>query len=180
MAVIAVLALAALSLASARPLVNGSIPDLVKFADANWNCQDVLCKLPRVHAGTYQPNYACAEFVSRTAAAGGYIPLDPLAAQANYGAFHAGGKVYNLLCCGSKDANPSCHGEPGLADYLVSVGWKATSSVKAGTACFVEGSDGYFSHAQVGVADGLIDAHNSARYHVAIYETVDLLLDPPN
>jgi hypothetical protein len=58
--------------------------------------------------------------------------------------------------------------------------WGA-DKVVAGTACFVVGSDGPFSHAVFGVGDDLVDAHNNAAYHVKFSSTytADLLLNPP-
>ena len=45
----------------------------VKFADANWNCLDVLCKT-RVPKGSGQPVYGCAPFVAHCLAAAEWVP----------------------------------------------------------------------------------------------------------
>ena len=52
---------------------SSQIEEAVKFADANWNCLDVLCKT-RVPTGAGQPVYGCAPFVAHCLAAGGWVP----------------------------------------------------------------------------------------------------------
>jgi len=131
------------------------------FADANWNCADVACT-QTVPAGSAQPNYECAEFVSRSLAAGGYIPgLQPKDAQSAYGSYSYKGITYDLLWVSSKQGPPL-----GLQDFLEVLGWSQVSSVDAATVAFVTGSEGPYHHVVVGVSPGTLDAHNMARYHV--------------
>ncbi len=67
----------------------------------------------KVKQGDWQPVYGCAPFVSHALAAGGFIP--GLTGHSSIDAFddvkHKG-VGYNLNCCDSKDANPSCGGSP--------------------------------------------------------------------
>eukprot|EP01116_Phalansterium_solitarium_P018255 TRINITY_DN4784_c0_g1_i1.p1 TRINITY_DN4784_c0_g1~~TRINITY_DN4784_c0_g1_i1.p1 ORF type:complete len:294 (-),score=102.34 TRINITY_DN4784_c0_g1_i1:142-1023(-) len=130
------------------------------FADKNWNCADVACTTT-VPAGSAQPNYECAEFVSRSLAAGGYIPgLTPTAPQSEFGSYSYKGKTYDLLWVSSQQGPPL-----GLQDFLGAAGWVQVGSAQAATVVFVDGSGGPYTHVAVGVAANTLDAHNMARYH---------------
>jgi len=135
------------------------------FANAQWDCAEPSCG-SKVCTGCGQPNYQCAEFVARTLASAGLIPLGPKDRQALYGAFHANGRTYDLLWVSSKNG-----GILGLEDYLKDSGWHACGSsnscVSECSAMMVVGADGPYSHAVVGIAPQLCDAHNVARYHVS-------------
>jgi len=131
--------------------LGGDANSVVYFANANWNCANVACT-SRVAAGSGQPGYECAEFVSRSLAYGSYIAgLSSTASQATYGSW----KGYNLLLCTS------------LSSFLGSIGFKkqanAQTSVHPATAIFGDGGEGSFSHACIGVGTGTVDCHNNAR-----------------
>jgi len=148
------------------------------FADAEWNCGDPACSY-RVNDGDAQPNYACAEFVSRSLAAGGLIPLSPYDAQSSYGSFSANGKTYDLLWVSSRGGGPL-----GLEDYLRDSGWQECGTDPGCThecsALMVVGADGAWGHTVVGVGDGVCDAHNNARHDVPpTYYNIDDIWNPP-
>jgi hypothetical protein len=70
--------------------------------------------------GEYQPDYQCAEFVSRSLAAGGYIPgLHGNESQSRFLNYHHNGKTYDLLWVSHKQGGPL-----GLEDLLIVLGWK--------------------------------------------------------
>jgi len=137
----------------------------IKFADEQWSCATPSCS-SHVCTGCGQPQYQCAEFVSRSLASAKLIPLDPLAPQAHFGAFRAHGKTYDLLWVSHKQGGPL-----GLDDYLHDSGWHscgaADSCVKDCSALMVVGSEGSYSHAVLGIGKELCDAHNMARHHVS-------------
>jgi len=91
-----------------------------------------------------------AEFSARSLAAGGYLPIDPLASTDVYANYHG----HNLRMV------------QGLHGYLRSIGWKEVyavpADIKAGQPIFGNAGDGAWSHACIGVGNGLIDCHNSA------------------
>jgi len=74
-------------------------------------------------------------------------------------------------------------GPLGLREFLVAAGWVSvsSSSIKAKSAVFVDGSDGAYSHVALGVGSNLCDAHNNARYHVSCssYYTINEVRNPP-
>jgi len=150
------------------------------FANAQWNCADPNCD-STVCTGCGQPNYQCAEFVARTLASGGLIPLGPYDAQSAYGSFRANGRTYDLLWVSSKNG-----GILGLEDYLKDSGWtecgSSASCVSECSALMVVGSEGAYSHTVVGIADQVCDAHNVARYQVAptFYRINDVWNPPSN
>jgi len=137
-------------------LVGGDVNSVVYFANNNWDCADVSCS-SRVAAGSGQPGYACAEFVARSLAYGGYFPGLPWnAAQGTFGNW----KGYDLLY--------TTH----LADALAAIAGfhkvAATGgSVNPACALFGNGGDGSWSHTCVGVANAVVDCHNNARYHIS-------------
>ncbi len=106
---------------------------------------------------------------------------DPKGSVDSYDAYEHKGVTYNLNCCDSKDANPSCGGSPALGDYLLATGWEKTDKVIAGTVAIVVGSDGVYSHVVFGVGDNLVDAHNYAAHKVSFTDNYKpcLLLNPP-
>jgi len=170
--------LALLVLLSSLALSFATVAQVVEFANANWNCANVACT-EKVAAGSGQSNYECAEFVSRSLAAGGYIPLESKAAQSDYLNFKHNGVAYDLLWVSSKQGGPK-----GLEDYLRAVGWKTANNtnVEAGYALMLRGSAGPYSHTAIGVGKGISDAHNVAHYQVPLsaYEGVELIYVPPN
>jgi hypothetical protein len=148
------------------------------FADREWDCANADCT-SIVSDGSAQPNYECAEFVSRSLAASGYLPgLGSFASQSAYGSWSYGGKVYDLLWVSDKQGGPL-----GLREALIALGWTSvsSSSIKIGSAVFVDGSDGAYSHVAIGVGTNLCDAHNNARYHVTCssYYTINEIRNPP-
>jgi len=153
---------------------------LVDFANNNWNCAQAACT-SKVTSGTFQPNYECAEFVARSLAAGGYIPnLTPGAAQSAYGSYKYQGTTYDLLWVSSKQGPPL-----GLSDFLTKIGWRnvgtSSSNIGVGSVVVCHGSNGAWGHVVVGVGSNLVDAHNSARYHVSgTYYSITAIYNPPN
>jgi len=151
------------------------------FADANWNCVTAACT-SRVTAGTFQDNYECAEFVSRSIAAGGAFPgLSDTSAQSSFGSYDLSGTTYDLLWVSSGEGGPL-----GLEDALKAMGWTnvgtdCSTSIKAGYVAIVNGADGPRSHTFVGVGENLGDAHNNAQYHVdgCFYGTPNAIYAPP-
>jgi len=157
------------------PPVNGSC---APFANSQWNCADPSCS-STVGTGDGQPNYQCAEFVSRSLASAGMIPLNPLASQGDYLNFNVNGKTYDLLWVSSKQGGPL-----GLEDYLRDSGWKSCgasdSCVDDCSALMVVGSEGPYSHTVVGIAPEVCDAHNVARYQVSpSFYNINNVWNPP-
>ncbi len=63
-------------------------------------------------------------------------------------------------------------------DLLLAMGWKSTSTVKAGTICAVDGSEPW-GHIVIGVGSEIVDAHNRAHKHTSIWNyNIRLCLDP--
>jgi len=154
---------------------------LKKYSDNEWNCVEPTCKY-RVKEGEYQPNYECAEFVSRCLAAGSYISgIGPNASQHDFQYYKHGGKTYDLLWVSSKQGPPL-----GLEDLLQALGWKnagkSASSVEAASVLILVGSDGPDSHTAIGVGHDVTNAHNMARYHkpASVYEGIDAIYHPPS
>jgi len=149
------------------------------FANAQWNCADPQCS-NTVCTGCGQDNYECAEFVARSLASAGLIPLGPYDSQSDYGSFSSGGNTYDLLWVSSKNG-----GILGLDDYLNSTGWNSAgsdpSNVDDCSALMVVGSEGDYSHTVVGVSPQVVDAHNVARYQVAAsFYSIDNVWNPPS
>jgi len=153
------------------------------WADQQWNCTTPACT-SHVQTGQAQPNYQCAEYAARVVASGGHIPgLNPMSAQSFVGAFKYGGKTYDLLWVSSKHFE----GENiiGLEDYLIAAGWKnagtSTANIHDCSVVITDGSKGPYSHAVVGVANNLLNAHNVARKGVAgsTYH-INVIYNPPN
>jgi len=151
------------------------------FADSHWNCADQACTT-KVSAGTFQNNYECAEFVSRSISAGGAFPgLADTDSQASFGSYSLNGKTYDLLWVSSGEGGPL-----GLEDALKEMGWvdvgtNCATSIKAGYVAIVNGADGPRSHTFVGVGENLGDAHNNAQFHVSgcFYGTPNAIYAPP-
>jgi hypothetical protein len=99
-------------------------------------------------------------------AAGGLIPLSPTAPQAEYGNYHFEGRTYDLLWVSSHQGGPL-----GLDDYLKARGWVNSgadpNAIRECSAVFTYGSHGAWSHVVVGISNGVVDAHNMARYHAS-------------
>jgi len=149
------------------------------FADANWNCVTAACT-SRVTSGTFQSQYQCAEFVSRSLAAGGGIPgLNGNSPQSAFLTHRVNGKTYDLLWVSSVQGLPY-----GMEDYLQDMGWKNIGTdctkVRAGHAVITTGSDGPHSHTIVGVGNQLADAHNAAHLHTnPCFYTVEAIYEAP-
>lgn len=157
-----------------------NVTGVVRFAEDNWNCATASCG-SRVKAGTYQPSYQCAEFVSRSLAAGGWIPgIGPHDSQNAYYTYSHNGKHYDLLWVSNVQGGPL-----GLEDLLKVLGWKnvgkAYSSCHAASVVICQGAEGPHSHVAIGIADDLTDAHNMARYHAPLraYLGIDAIYHPP-
>jgi len=159
------------------PSGNGSC---APFANQEWNCADPQCTRT-VCTGCGQSGYQCAEFVARTLASAGLIPLGPYDSQNSYGSFQANGNTYDLLWVSSKNG-----GIKGLEDYLRDSSWVEcgadASCVNECSALMVTGSEGAYSHTCVGIAPQIVDAHNVARYQVAasFYHINDVWNPPSN
>eukprot|EP01113_Clastostelium_recurvatum_P024285 TRINITY_DN28_c0_g1_i2.p1 TRINITY_DN28_c0_g1~~TRINITY_DN28_c0_g1_i2.p1 ORF type:complete len:204 (+),score=33.29 TRINITY_DN28_c0_g1_i2:70-612(+) len=163
----------------AASFVSADPSAVTAFADANWNCANAACT-SKVAVGQGQPNYQCAEFVSRSLAAGGYIPgIGPHDSQNSYLNYKHNGVAYDLLWVSSKQGGPK-----GLEDLLKVLGWTTVpnNQVQAGYALMLVGAEGAFSHTAVGVANGLTDAHNVAhlRAPTSVYLGINLIYKPPN
>jgi len=154
---------------------------VVSYADGEWNCADPACD-ERVNEGDSQPNYECAEFVSRCLAAGGYIPnLSQNDSQNAYYNYQYQGTNYDLLWVSSVQGQPL-----GLEDLLQVLGWKNIGNtedlVDVATVLILEGADGPHSHTAIGIGSDDTDAHNIARYHVpaSVYMGIDAIYAYPN
>jgi len=152
------------------------------FANSQWNCADPSCS-STVASGSGQNNYECAEFVSRSLAAGGMIPgIDKLAPQSSYSNYKAYGNTYDLLWVSNLQAS----GSPlGLREYLIAAGWTncgtSASCVHECTALIVSGSEGAYGHTVVGVGNQVVDSHNNARYQVPpTFYTITDIFNPPS
>eukprot|EP01087_Luapelamoeba_hula_P014541 TRINITY_DN4276_c0_g1_i1.p1 TRINITY_DN4276_c0_g1~~TRINITY_DN4276_c0_g1_i1.p1 ORF type:complete len:180 (-),score=19.76 TRINITY_DN4276_c0_g1_i1:89-628(-) len=152
----------------------------VDFANRNWDCAEAPSCRSHVREGQYQPNYQCAEFVSRSLVAGGYITgISVNSSQNDYLEYTYKGVRYDLLWVSSKQGNPR-----GLQDLLDVLGWKNVGSnfnrVRAGAVLFCTGAEGPYSHVAIGIADELTNAHNMAHYHKppSVYIKVDSIYVP--
>ncbi len=158
--------------ASAAPAAK---PSAVTFANHNWNCLTAACT-KRVKAGQAQNNYECAEFVARSLAYAGDMPgLSATSAQSKYHPYHRAGykHTYDLLLI------TPIKGLYTLSDYLIDQGHATNvghnlSKTVAGDVVVFEDSHHVAQHTALIVVKGktisstLVDAHNSARYHVSI------------
>jgi hypothetical protein len=148
----------------------------VTFADANWNCATAACT-SRVSAGSAQPSYQCAEFVSRSLAAEGRIPgLTSHSSQAAYGSYHArNGKVYDLLWVGVDASGYNDEGILGLYQFLTqngvgtNIGNNPSRAVPGDVTFHFEGQGHTGLLVQTG-SNPLADFHNNARFHVPYTE----------
>jgi hypothetical protein len=142
----------------------------VQYADSHWNCTTAACT-SKVPAGSAQPNFQCAEFVSRSLAAEGLIPgLTPNSPQSAYGSYKAkNGKTYDLLWVGASASGFTSLA--GLYQYVTQNGvgtdiGKNISKAVPGDVAIYFVNDGHTAiFVQTG-SDPLVDAHNNARYHV--------------
>lgn len=141
------------------------------YADGHWNCATAACT-SKVAAGSAQPNFQCAEFVSRSLAAEGLVPgLTSNSSQAAYGSYKAkNGKTYDLLWVGV-DAN-GFTSLAGLYQYVTQNGvgtdvGKNLSAAVPGDVAIYFVNEGHTAIKVAGSGSGsLFDAHNNARYHV--------------
>jgi len=143
------------------PMPTPKTGNAATYADSHYLCANAACT-SKVTPGSAQPNFQCAEFVSRSIASTGQIAgLNENSPQSAYEHYNYNGKTYDLLWTSNKTGGPL-----GLEDYLQAAGWKSGGSVSDGSVVFVNGSDGAYGHVAVGVGNNLLDAHNNARMHV--------------
>jgi hypothetical protein len=148
----------------------------VTYADAHWNCTTAACTA-RVPAGSAQPNFQCAEFVSRSLAAEGKVPgLTSNSAQSAYGSYRAkNGQTYDLLWVGVDANGYNDEGIPGLYQYLTqngvgtNIGNTPSKAVPGDVTFHFEGQGHTGLLVQTG-SNPLADFHNNARYHVSYTE----------
>jgi len=149
-----------------------------QFADAQWNCADISCS-SKVSEGQFQPNYECAEFVSRSLINGGFIPnISPYASQSELEYYSYSGQIYDLLWVSSKQGPPL-----GLEDLLIVLGWTQTSVCTLPNVIMMTGSDGPYSHTGICIGNNLADAHNMAEYHqppTGLGSPIDTIYTPPS
>ena len=126
----------------------------------------------------FQPNFECAEFLSRALAQNGFLPglnsggvggTSPASASSTYGNY----KGYDLINVGTSSVK-------GLSQYLlnnniaINVGTNKAQA-QAGDIIFFRDSTGNYYHAGIitAVANGIIlfDAHNIAQYHGELFNT---------
>jgi hypothetical protein len=143
----------------------------VQYANSHWNCANAACT-SKVSAGSAQPNFQCAEFVSRALAAEGLVPglksNSPQSAYLNYKAKN--GKKYDLLWVGVTASGPTSLA--GLYQYVTqskvgtNIG-KNLSKAAPGDVAIYFVNEGHTAIKVAGSGSGsLFDAHNNARYHV--------------
>jgi hypothetical protein len=137
-------------------LLGGDASSVVYYANTHWDCADVSCS-SRVPAGSGQPSYECAEFVSRSLAYGGYF--SGLSASAPQSTF-LNWKGYDLCLTTSL-----IKALPALAGYKQK--GSSGSDVVAAGVIFGNAGDGSMSHTCVGIATGMVDCHNNAREDVS-------------
>jgi hypothetical protein len=168
-------------------------PSLI-YADTAWNWLSPSGSGGgTVGSGDDQPDFQCAEFVSRALAAAGLIPglnqWSPRTGSGSFEQYNAFGKTYNLLNVGSAAIHitwPIDLGigyNLGLYDYLIDSGIGTdigfnTGAAMPGDVVFWYGdnspADGTHRHhagllATTGTAsETTYDAHNFARYHQPI------------
>ena len=149
----------------------------VQYADETWNCNgdSPPCQgCSTVSSGSDQDPYGCAPYVAHILTAGGVdTGCGTCGSMSCYSSVERNGKTYDLNVVGSKDSN--CDNNDGgcLMDYLLDKGWiKVTQDeVNKGVVCAVDGGSNFnepWGHIVFGVAKGLINAHNVARYHQSI------------
>jgi hypothetical protein len=159
-------------------VASGNVQKTVDFSNKMWNCANAACS-SHVSEGQMQPNYQCAEFVSRSLAAGGFIDISPNASQSAYGSFKHAGETYNLNWVSSKQG-----GSKGLEDLLIKLGWKnagaTKASIAAASAIFCTGSHGKYSHVAIGIGPDNTNAHNAAHYHKpsSVYIALNAIYHP--
>lgn len=165
--------------------LGGSISQVVQYADATWNCNGASPPCPgcsTVPSGTSQSPYGCAPYVAHSLAAGGFVATDasPFCGSLSKYVVTLAGVSYDLNCVAKQDT-PCTGGSPGLTDYLLATGWKATTATPiAGTVCAVRGSADW-GHIVLAVGNNICNAHNHASYHVSCNTWVhNLCLNPPN
>jgi hypothetical protein len=148
----------------------------VTYADSHWNCATAACT-SRVSAGSAQPNFQCAEFVSRSLAAEGKVPgLTSNSSQSAYGSYHAkNGQTYDLLWVGVDANGYDDEGIPGLYQYLTQNGvgtniGNTPSKAAPGDVTFHFEGQGHTGLLVQTGSNPLADFHNNARYHVSYTE----------
>lgn len=155
-------------------------PSPVTFANNNWNCTTAACT-HTVPQGSPQPDYKCAEFVSRSLAFAGFMPgLSSIASQndyLNYNPHLGNGRVYDLLLI---TPTPGYHT---LTDYLYDSGnWnnlhQDVSAAAPGDVVVFEDANHVQQHTAIIVVAGTntstvkVDAHNNAAYKVPLSDEI--------
>jgi hypothetical protein len=159
----------------------------IQYADSHWNCTDPSCS-STVAEGDAQPNFQCAEFVSRSLAADGLIPgLTQDSDQSAYQYYKAqNGQNYDLLWVGwtSSDGYDTT---PGLYQFLTDTGLASDigndpADAAPGDVVIYHEGDGHTglliqTGTTVNGSDTIIDAHNNARYHAPyeLYSSLTIL-----
>lgn len=159
----------------------------VAFAESQWNWWTVTAPQQPdgspVTPGTLQPDYECAEFVTRCLAAGGAVSNMQATgtAQSALSAWVLAGTAYNLLATGHYGAAPY----NGLYEFMAAQGyWTFTnnpdvSTAQPGDVLWYHGEDGsgavsdhghvvLVSTGQVGAVLPLTDSHNEAEHGLAV------------
>ena len=171
----ALLSLSLLPVAPAHAAVN-AVTDpgdpAVQYADSHWNCTDPACT-STVSEGDAQPNFQCAEFVSRSLAADGLIPgLNQDSDQSAFDPYKASnGKNYDLLYVGWT-SGAGYNTTAGLYQFLTDTGLATdigddpAGSVPGDVVIYHEGEGHTALLVQtgttVGGSDSIVDAHNNA------------------
>jgi hypothetical protein len=177
--------------AQAATAASFDVDAAVAFANSQWNCWLPDCST-LVDAGDGQPDYVCADFVSRSIAAGGAMgpSVDPTTFVTDPFDYGPPGNQYDLDWVSSN--GPICEATSGnasnigLQNYLdATLQWQNVgtnpSDVVAGDVVFVDGDDQCseyvpYAHVVFGVGNGLVDAHNNARYQFAVANyTIDAI-----
>jgi hypothetical protein len=143
----------------------------IQYADTHWNCADPSC-YSTVTAGSAQPNFQCAEFVSRVLSNEGLIPgLNANSPQSAYQYYRASnGQMYNLLWVGWTSAS-GYNTIKGLYQYLTETGrgsdiGNAPSQAAPGDVTIYHEGMGHTALLVQTGSHALVDAHNNAHYHV--------------
>ena len=146
----------------------------VSFANTRWNCAEADCS-SRVSQGDAQPNYECAEFVSRALSYGGLTPgMNYYATQAVFGNYNPGnGKIYDMLLVTPLSGYHTF--ESYLTDYglATNIGQNLSAASDGDVVIFTNAS-GTPEHtviidsaAKSALYTG-VDAHNNAAYKVSL------------
>ena len=150
----------------------------VEYSNNYWNCDGSKppcegCKT--VQEGSEQFPYGCAPYIAHILSAGGMnIGCGKCGSIDCFDDVVYNGKHYSLNYVAKEDASCDDDNYSGcLMDFLLAKGWEkvSRSEVDKGVVCAVDGGSSFdepWGHIVFGVAPGLINAHNVARYHQTI------------